>query len=150
MTAEPTPALASGTEPTISWLAGGMMSAMPAAANTRAAATSGYDEAGSARLIKAKPVAADTKPAMTTARTPNRPTTRGPCGEISMSVNALGSTRTPAASGEYAFTNCKYWLSKKNSPNMLKNPSVTMAAPVENPRERNSAGSSIGLVLRRS
>ena len=68
--------------------------------------------------------------------TPSRSgaTNRGTCGATNMMMNANGNCSSPDSSGEYPSTNCRYWASRKNVPNMAKNISVIPADATLNRR----------------
>jgi hypothetical protein len=67
-----------------------------------------------------------------------------------MSMAARGRVARPALKGANPSTNCRYWVSTKNRPNMQKKVRVMVAAPTLNRRLRKRPIGSIGAVLRRS
>src|SRR5918997_6059563 len=74
LTADPTPALAGGSDPMIDSVAGGITMARPAASTTRATRTSGYPAPAVSRLASGRPVAAMTRPVATITFVPTRST----------------------------------------------------------------------------
>ena len=72
------------------------------------------------------------RPVLTTLRLPNFSTNLALDGAAIIIVNGIGSMRTPASRAEYPSTSWRYWVRRKNVPNMAKNTRLMAAVADEN------------------
>ena len=72
------------------------------------------------------------RPMATVCFVPMRSAMRALVGAVTIITKANGSRRTPAPSGVHPWTNWRYWVMRKNMPNMPKNTRVIAAAPPVN------------------
>src|SRR6266508_791 len=144
LTAEPTPAFASGSEPMIESVAGAIVSASPHAVITNRHTRSPYDDDASSPEVNNKPVAVRVSPVATTALLPTRSTNLGLSGATIIIGIANASSRTPVSSAEYPSTNWRYCVSTNNDPSIEKNVSVIAALAAVNRGFLKNDRSSIG------
>ena len=98
-TAEPTPALASGSDPITESVAGAITSPIPAARITNRHAMSKYAVSTRSPVINRSARAASPRPSATVNFEPKRSTTRELVGATTIIVTAYGNRRMPDSSG---------------------------------------------------
>ena len=91
-------------------VAGAIVSARPQAITTIRQASCGYDVSADTNDMSSSPNVVRAMPAATTSLVPKRCTKRGDSGATIIIGSAMASSRTPACSGEYPSTNCRYWV----------------------------------------
>ena len=89
-------------------------------------------------------------PVAISGRPPMRSTYAPAIGAISIGMAVQGSVATPARSGEYPCTSCRYWVSRKIEPNMPKYISSDAAFDAAKARLRKKRIGSIGADVRSS
>jgi hypothetical protein len=117
-TAEPTPALASGTALMMLPVAGAAVMLMPTASSPSATASATYGDDTPTTLSTPNPAAMNTKPSAIVRPLPIRAASAALRGAMAIIVSANGSVATPVSSAEYPLPNCRYWLNRKKKPNM--------------------------------
>src|SRR5690606_40389890 len=142
-TAEPTPALSSGSELMMAAVAGAIVLAIPEDMMTRDAAYWRYELSGPSSESDPRPIATSVRPRPMTLRRPKRWTSASLLGATMTMVAADGRMASPAWSGVNAFTSCRYWVEIKNVPNIARNTRKIAAAPTLN---RGSAKKRIGSI----
>src|SRR4029079_9271206 len=94
-TADPTPALASGSEPMIDSVAGALVRATPQDRSTRRQASTEYVESAVRNDSRIRPMVDRLMPAATTYFVPNRWTNRGESGATIIIGMATAKSRRP-------------------------------------------------------
>ena len=100
LTAEPTPALSSGTVLMISLVAGAAVMLMPAPSTANAAAITTYGVSGVSTVRMPKPPATITSPRAITGAAPYRAASVALRGDSATNMIGSGNSATPASSGE--------------------------------------------------
>ena len=90
------------------------------------------------------------RPAGASRRKPTRRAIRGAFRASGIITSGRGRRATAVWSGERPTTNCRYWITTKNSPNAAKNCTITVRLPALKLRFRNRRGSSMGWSTRSS
>src|SRR5581483_6265937 len=150
LTADPTPALRSGIDAMIPVVDGAIDRPIPAPIVTMASTRCQYGDATSDWARNSRPRATISRPVLTTLRLPKCSTNRALAGAATIIMKAIGSMRTPASRALYPTTSCRYWVRKKNVPNMAKNTMLMAAVADENVGFRKKRRSSIGNSVRSS
>ena len=123
---------------------------IPAAIVTMARTRCQYGVATSDWASSNSPSATISRPLLTTLRLPNFSTKRALAGAATIIMKAIGSMRTPASRALYPSTSCRYWVRRKNVPNMAKNTMLMAAVAAENVGFLKKRRSSIGYSVRSS
>ena len=121
LTAEPTPALARGSDPMIESVAGAMTLPMPRPSAHVTRMTWRVDESGWSVRNDRKPTPTINSPVATTRLLPKRCTQMLLSGAATMIVTACGSRTAPALTVEYSSTDCRYCVIRNSVPNNEKN-----------------------------
>src|SRR4051794_39592370 len=95
LTAEPTPALLSGTDDMIAPVAGGIVNAMPPASNMSASMITRYGVSGARNAMITNPAAIPEKPVATTRFSPSRATSPALRGATMNIMSANGNVAMP-------------------------------------------------------
>ena len=98
LTADPTPALAGGSAPMMASVAGALTRPSPPPMKSIWPTTNQYDEVAESRVVQAKPMAIEVRPAATIALVPNRSASLALSGAAIPVKRANGTVRTPASS----------------------------------------------------
>src|SRR5215218_588891 len=96
LTAEPTPALAGGSEPMIASVAGAWIRPRPPPRKNIATTITQYDVSTPVTAETANPAAIDTRPAVTIRLVPKRSASLADKGAVEAVKMANGTVRTPA------------------------------------------------------
>jgi hypothetical protein len=145
LTAEPTPALPSGSELMIDSVAGAMVSAMPVAMRHMRITTSGqYDEWAVRLTMEPRPTVTSSSPVPTTNLVPTFDTKRALSGANVIMHAAIGRKRRPVSHAEYPSTNWKYCVMRNVEPNIAKNTSMMPVLAALNRGFLKKVTSSIG------
>ena len=123
---------------------------MPAANSTRPRANQPYVISVPTCETTTSPLAVSTRPRGARRLKPTLCAMRGALRASGIMTSGSGRSATAAPSGERPTTNCRYWITTKNSPKLAKNWAVTVRVPALNARLPNSRGSSIGWSTRSS
>ncbi len=150
LTAEPTPAFRSGSDAMIPVVDGAMVSPIPAAMITMATTRCQYGVSTADWASSSNPSPRIRRPVETTFRFPNFSTNLALDGAATIIVNGIGSIRTPASRVPYPSTIWRYWVSRKNVPNMAKNTRLMAAVADANVGFLKKRRSSIGCSARNS
>ena len=101
---------------------GVMVMAMPAASTrNEGRMTVAYEEPTSVRSIRPMPAAAINGPTVMNHRDPYRSDSLPARGATTRMTTEKANNRSPAATGEYPSTFCRYSVRKNTVPNMAKN-----------------------------
>src|SRR5436190_5569187 len=148
--AEPSPALASGSEPMMDSVAGTIAVPIPNPRITSDTTTCAYPDAVVSVPMNHSPPATIVIPAATRVLLPNRPVSRPDAGALIISTSASGATRMPASRAEYPRTNWRYWVRKNSDPKSAKKTRTIDTLAAVNRGFSKNVTSSIGWSLRSS
>src|SRR6476659_215231 len=144
LTAEPTPALPSGSEPMIDSVAGAVVSPTPTPSSNLTAAPATNDDMTVFDAYSSIAAEVMTIPVTTTRLVPQRNTNRGAFGAATIIPIATGIAISPDFRGEYPSTNWKYCVRMNVEPNTANVTSVTVTDAAENRGFSKKRRSSIG------
>src|SRR3954452_23451721 len=132
LTAAPTPAFPSGSEPMIDSVAGAMVRPTPSPRSSRTAAPATNEDITVFDPYSSIAAEVTTIPVTTTRLVPHRNTKRGAFGAATIMPTATGAAMSPDFSGEYPSTNWKYCVRRNVEPNTANVTSVTVTDAAEN------------------
>ena len=125
-------------------VAGALVIEMPAPSSTIPTASTTYGVSGATGASRAIPAPMSRNPRAIVRPVPNRAAMSGLRGDMMMSAGGSGRVASPASSGEYPRTNCRYRVRRNNQPNITKKDVVTTALPTLNRRSPKYEIGSIG------
>ena len=147
LTADPTPALLTGSDPMIDSVTGAVVKPKPKPITNRVNRPLAKPDMIRSEPEQAVLMAMSVRPNMTTRLVPNRLTRPGANGDASIIPTATGVIMIPALSGLYPSRNWKYCVIRNVAPNDAANVSVIVAEAAENRGFLKKRTSSMGFGL---